>query len=166
MPEPYLPGFRKLIEVLVPASELSVPREFPSTKEVFYAKAPPNGWMTIFTVVRAEPGFANGGTPDEVWPGQEAEIQNRLVAASVLPSGHVVWVLAGDRPLSDDESAVFEDTRRLIASNIPDAVVAQLGSMGNPRAFGFGLTEGAPYFIDFAVDGRMGERFVSVARPG
>jgi hypothetical protein len=104
-PSDLSPGLTRAFDIVVPASEVTMPAMpgHPKTnaskadKKIVWVPTAPNGYATYFTVVftTAEVTMATSG-----WPGRRA-MGSRLIWRAALPNGQTVWLVASELPVDD-----------------------------------------------------------------
>jgi hypothetical protein len=115
------PGFRWLLEILMPTAELTIPKSEPpeseKTKPQLIDPAP-DGHATVLTIVETAPNLEVDG-----FPRPEGNPPAALVHKWTLPDQRTIWVVASHQPLSDEFWAMVADARtqmqqQLSASNV------------------------------------------------
>jgi hypothetical protein len=98
----FLPGVTRAFDILVPASEVTMPKHaepaaVSGKKKIVWVPSPPEGCAMHFTVLitTAEVTAATSG-----WPGRRT-MGTRFIWKAELPNTQTVWLVALDRPVDD-----------------------------------------------------------------
>ncbi len=155
-PPEFASGVTKGFEIMVPASEVVMPRQPGVTpdwegKDVQWFPAPPEGCATYFEILYTAPHISQKNLEIAY---QTADGLHSYVARSIwrseLPNGQCAWVVVHNRPISEEE----KEGLKWFKQQWIDAVKKELGedafsSMSEPRAyFGGYNADGTRFFID------------------
>jgi hypothetical protein len=151
-PDDFVPGLTKAFEIVVPASEVTVPTRPEANvfgaKEIAWVQPPPEGYATHFTVLFTSPEVTDTTLPG--WPGRNA-MGTRHIAHAALPNGQTVWVVAHEQAMSEwlqETVAAFK--RTALAEMKRELGEATYSEIKEPRAYIYGQNnnDGSRYYID------------------
>lgn len=155
-PPEFAPGVIKGFEIMVPASEVTMPRQ-PGVKpdwegkDVLWVPSPPEGFATYFEVVFTAPHISQKNL--EITYKTEDGLHSYVAHSiwrSELPNGQSVWVVTHNRPMPEGEKEGLESLKQQwIAAVKQELGESKFSKMSDPRSYFAGYNaDGTRFFID------------------
>jgi hypothetical protein len=119
------PGFRWVLEILVPTSELTVPRAEPPESEktkIQLIDPAPDGCATVLTIVETAAGLHVDGFPHPAGDPPAA-----LVRKWTLPDQRTVWLVGSHQSLDDAFWAMVVDGRTQMVQQLAASKIRPSG---------------------------------------
>lgn len=157
-PPEFAPGVTKAFEVLVPASEVTMPRQSGvkpdwEGKDVLWVTSPPEDFAVYFTVVYTAPHIIQKNL-EITWKTADGlhSYTSRSIWRSELPNGQSVWVVVHNRPIFEEEKEQLKRFKQQWIAAIKQAMGDdKFSSMVEPRSYFAGYdADGTRFFIDIS----------------
>lgn len=151
-PPEIAPGVTRAFQILVPSSEVTVPKHLiggnppGSQKTIVWVPRAPAGSITYFTVLFTSPTTTAATLPG--WPGRR-RMGTRLVSRIGLPNGETVWVVTHEERMSESQRATL--ARRRV--DISRLTRARGFSPGETRALFFGREDETAFYMEVSDKG-------------
>ncbi len=150
-PPEMAPGVTRAFQILVPGSEVTVPKQLTggnppgSQKATVWVPSAPSGSITYFTVL-----FTSQATTAATssWPGRRS-MGTGLVSRIGLPNGETVWVVTHEERMSESQRATLA-RRRVDISRLAHVWGF---SPGETRALFFGREDGTAFYMEVSDKG-------------
>src|SRR5919107_5267804 len=159
-PPEFAPGVTKALEIIVPASEVTMPEQSDvkpdwEGKDVVWVPSSPEGFATYFTIVYTASDITARNL-EITWKTADGlhQYTARSIWRTELPNGQAVWVVTHERPVPEAEKEGLKQFKQQwIATNKQALGVERFSAMAEPRSYLWGYdADGTRFFIDVSLD--------------